>query len=69
MHVGHDLSGPDCSWVEFDPTNNQFVGDEYTVARGRDYADVAPIKGASINWQSSCTSCRQFIFENFWINY
>lgn len=33
-------------WVEFDPTNNVFVGCQHIViARGRDYFDVAPIKG------------------------
>ena len=49
--------GPDCGWVEFDPTNNQFVGDEYIlIARGRDYADVAPIKGVlRLTGNQSCT--------------
>lgn len=33
-------------WVEFDPTNDQFAGEDYiTVARGRDYSDVAPVRG------------------------
>ena len=49
--------GPNCGWVEFDPTNNQFVGDEYIlIARGRDYADVAPIKGVlRLSGNQSCT--------------
>ncbi len=34
-------------WVEYDPTNAQWAGEDYiTVAMGRDYADVAPVKGA-----------------------
>ena len=34
-------------WVEYDPTNAQWAGADYiTVAMGRDYADVAPVKGA-----------------------
>ena len=34
-------------WVEYDPTNGQWVGEDYiAVALGRDYADVAPVKGA-----------------------
>jgi transglutaminase-like putative cysteine protease len=38
--------GNDIGWVEFDPTNAKFVDtDHIVVARGRDYADVAPIKG------------------------
>ena len=34
-------------WVEYDPTNAQWAGEDYiTVAIGRDYADAAPVKGA-----------------------
>jgi transglutaminase-like putative cysteine protease len=33
-------------WMEFDPTNGVFVGsDHIVIARGRDYSDVAPVKG------------------------
>ena len=33
-------------WVDVDPTNDLVVGDQHvTLAWGRDYADVAPIKG------------------------
>jgi transglutaminase-like putative cysteine protease len=39
--------GPAHGWVEFDPTNDQWAGEDYiTVAIGRDYADTAPVKGA-----------------------
>ena len=38
--------GQSVGWVEFDPTNNVFAGtDHVVVARGRDYSDVAPVKG------------------------
>ena len=38
--------GPETGWVEFDPTNAVLAGaDHIVVARGRDYSDVAPIKG------------------------
>lgn len=38
--------GPAVGWVEFDPTNDCFAGEDHVVvARGRDYSDVAPIKG------------------------
>jgi len=34
------------SWLAFDPTNDQWVNDRYvTVAWGRDYSDVPPVKG------------------------
>lgn len=33
-------------WVEYDPTNDIFVNENHiVVARGRDYSDVAPVKG------------------------
>ena len=33
-------------WLAIDPTNDQWAGDRYvTVAWGRDYADVPPVKG------------------------
>lgn len=38
--------GSDAGWIEFDPTNNLIVANDHIViARGRDYADVAPVKG------------------------
>jgi transglutaminase-like putative cysteine protease len=36
----------DAGWVDVDPTNDLVTGDQHvTLAWGRDYADVAPIKG------------------------
>lgn len=38
--------GPELGWVEYDPTNALAVADDHvTVARGRDYSDVAPVRG------------------------
>jgi len=38
--------GVDVGWIEYDPTNALRVGqDHIVVARGRDYGDVAPVKG------------------------
>jgi transglutaminase-like putative cysteine protease len=38
--------GTQTGWVEFDPTNNLLVqNDHVVIARGRDYSDVAPVKG------------------------
>ncbi len=38
---------PGHGWVDLDPTNNLVVSEEHiTVAWGRDYSDVSPIKGA-----------------------
>ncbi|MGL6210269.1 MAG: transglutaminase family protein [Paracoccaceae bacterium] len=39
--------GAGVGWVEYDPTNDCLVGtDHIVVAYGRDYSDVAPIKGS-----------------------
>lgn len=36
-------------WIEFDPTNNRMIEtDHITLAYGRDYSDVAPLKGVCI---------------------
>ena len=37
---------PQWGWVEFDPTNNQLVQEQYVaLGWGRDYGDVPPLKG------------------------
>ncbi|MGP6086123.1 transglutaminase family protein [Antarctobacter jejuensis] len=39
--------GQEVGWIEIDPTNDMRVGaDHISVAVGRDYADVAPVKGS-----------------------
>lgn len=39
--------GGETGWIEFDPTNDQFAGVDYiNVGYGRDYDDVAPVRGA-----------------------
>jgi len=45
-HAWVGVYDPDFGWADFDPTNDKMVGpDHVTVAWGRDYADVAPVKG------------------------
>lgn len=40
--------GVEMGWIEIDPTNDIVAGaDHVAVAIGRDYADVAPVKGSS----------------------
>ena len=52
--------GADLGWVEFDPTNDLRVGcDHIVVARGRDYSDVAPVKG--VLWTSGPQTTRQSV--------
>ncbi len=45
-HAWLSLFIPDHGWVDLDPTNNMIVNASYiTLAWGRDYGDVAPVKG------------------------
>lgn len=45
-HAWFSVFIPDLGWVDLDPTNNQQPGESYiTVAWGRDYGDVTPVKG------------------------
>ena len=40
---------PDAGWIDFDPTNDVRPGlDHVTLAWGRDYADVTPMKGVAL---------------------
>jgi len=48
-HAWVSLYVPEAGWVDIDPTNNLIVADEHiTVARGRDYSDVSPLRGEII---------------------
>lgn len=45
-HAWFSVFVPDTGWIDFDPTNNQMPMDKHiTVAVGRDYHDVTPLKG------------------------
>lgn len=45
-HAWLSVYSPGQGWVDFDPTNDQIPTDRYiTVAWGRDYSDVTPLKG------------------------
>jgi len=54
--VGHEASHawcalfcPEFGWLDFDPTNDVMPrGDHVTVAHGRDYSDVTPVKGVAL---------------------
>ena len=37
---------PDVGWLDFDPTNNHMPAEQHiTIGWGRDYSDIAPLKG------------------------
>ena len=45
-HAWLAVLAPGDAWIDLDPTNDQFGNSRYvTTAWGRDYADVAPVKG------------------------
>ncbi|MDX1677010.1 transglutaminase family protein [Arsukibacterium sp.] len=45
-HAWFGVFDPDLGWIDFDPTNNLLADEQHlTVAFGRDYADVVPLKG------------------------
>jgi transglutaminase-like putative cysteine protease len=49
-HAWFSVYIPSTGWVDFDPTNNQLPADQHiTACWGRDYADIAPLKGVVIN--------------------
>lgn len=42
-------AGSEIGWIGYDPTNGIEVGDDHIIlARGRDYADVAPVDGVIV---------------------
>lgn len=46
MHAWVSLYVPGAGWIDYDPTNTLFAGAGHiVVARGRDYADVSPVRG------------------------
>jgi transglutaminase-like putative cysteine protease len=45
-HAWVSVHLPDFGWVDFDPTNGLMPGEQHvTVACGRDFADVTPVRG------------------------
>lgn len=48
-HAWFSVFAPGFGWLDFDPTNNQIPRDQHiTLAWGRDYADVTPLKGVVV---------------------
>lgn len=55
-HAWASVRLPVGDWLDFDPTNDQLADDRYTtVAWGRDYADVPPLRGVIYTDATSST--------------
>jgi transglutaminase-like putative cysteine protease len=49
-HAWFSIYIPHMGWTDFDPTNNILPGDQHiTIGWGRDYADIAPMKGVILS--------------------
>jgi len=48
-HAWFSVYAPSVGWIDFDPTNNKLLGEQHiTVAWGRDFSDVSPLKGVAL---------------------
>ncbi|SHJ08621.1 Transglutaminase-like enzyme, putative cysteine protease [Malonomonas rubra DSM 5091] len=48
-HAWFSVFTGDAGWLDFDPTNNQLIADQHvTVAWGRDFDDVSPLRGVAL---------------------
>ncbi|MBF0290114.1 MAG: transglutaminase family protein [SAR324 cluster bacterium] len=58
-HAWFALFVPGTGWVDLDPTNNIMTGEQHiTVAWGRDYTDVTPVKGVVMGGGSHSLSVK-----------
>jgi transglutaminase-like putative cysteine protease len=48
-HAWFSVYSPTAGWIDFDPTNNQLPAEQHiTVAWGRDFSDVSPLRGVAL---------------------
>jgi transglutaminase-like putative cysteine protease len=58
---------PGSGWISFDPTNDVLVSDSHiTLAWGRDYGDVTPVKGVTLGGAGQTVQVEVYVrsFEN-----
>jgi transglutaminase-like putative cysteine protease len=53
---------PEIGWLDFDPTNDLMVSDSHvTLAWGRDYGDVTPVKGVTLGGGGQVVSVEVYV--------
>ena len=63
-HAWVSLYVPPIGWVDFDPTNGVRVGtDHITLAWGRDFGDVSPLRGVIVGGGAHELSVRVTVTE------
>lgn len=61
-HAWVSVFFPGTGWLGFDPTNDLMVSDSHiTLAWGRDYADVTPVKGISLGGGSQTVEVEVYV--------
>jgi transglutaminase-like putative cysteine protease len=61
-HAWVSVFFPGSGWISFDPTNDLMVSDSHiTLAWGRDYADVTPVKGISLGGGSQTVEVEVYV--------
>jgi transglutaminase-like putative cysteine protease len=61
-HAWVSVFFPGTGWIGFDPTNDLMVSDNHiTLAWGRDYADVTPVKGISLGGGSQTVQVEVYV--------
>ncbi len=63
-HAWVSVFFPGTGWLSFDPTNDLMVSDSHvTLAWGRDYADVTPVKGISLGGGGQSVQVEVYVRE------
>lgn len=63
-HAWVALFFPGAGWIGFDPTNDLIVSDSHvTLAWGRDYGDVTPVKGISLGGGGQSVKVEVYVRE------
>jgi transglutaminase-like putative cysteine protease len=63
-HAWVSIFFPGSGWISFDPTNDLLVSDSHiTLAWGRDYGDVTPVKGISLGGGGQTVTVEVYVRE------